>query len=109
MCIVNNVTVNADGSYTATSPSPSGEPGVRAGEGDYGTRNVRESNGQVSQPSWVLGYSTNVTQTTSQIGGQTTTSTSQSKTVTFYTGAGRVGSVDWNKFKKAVGKINGGN
>jgi len=62
---------------------------ARAGEGDYGVQNVREENGQVSQPSWVLGCQTTVTQSTSQIGGQTTVSTVQSKVVTFYIGAVR--------------------
>jgi RHS repeat-associated protein len=101
-----DVVINMDGSFDATSAEPSGEPGVRSGEGDYGVRIIREGHGQVTQPSWVLGYTTKVTNTTSQIGGQTTTSISQNKTVTFYTGAGPVGNVDWAKFKKAVKRIN---
>lgn len=102
-----NVTVNKDGTFDSTSPDPSGEPGVASAEGDFGTRTIRERNGQVTEPSWVLGYSTSVTTTTSQIGGQTSTSVSQQKIVTFYVGAGKVGSANWSQFKKAVGKING--
>lgn len=100
--------INQDGTVTSTSPNPSGKPGVGSGEsGDYTSRMIREAHGDVSQPSWVIGYKTTVTNTTSQIGGQTTTTVSKEKTVTFYIGAGTVGSANWSQFSKAVKKING--
>jgi RHS repeat-associated protein len=69
--------------------------------GSYGKDGPNDS------PSVVLGYDVTKTTTTSQIGGESRTSTTVTKQIGFYNGSGQVGQpVNYKDFKKAVNKIN---
>ena len=93
----NKVTINPNGTYTADDPNPSGTPGQPGA--DYGYRGMKESNGQVNEPSWVVGTQTTVTDNNG------TMITNQTKVVTFYRSTGVVGQMNWVKFQKTVSKI----
>lgn len=89
---------NADGTYTTSSPNPSGSPSDNAGRaGDFGYRKLKESTGaNGANPSRVLGWRTE---------NVTATGATQTRTVTFYNGTGLVGQVDWSRFTNVVNRI----
>ena len=85
------------GTYTADDPNPSGTPGQPGA--DYGYTGMKESQGKVTEPSWILGTSTTVDNNNGVL------TPNQTKVVTFYRSTGVVGQMNWNKFKKTVYKI----
>jgi RHS repeat-associated protein len=95
-----NVTINTDGSFIASDPEPSGTIGQVNINEDYGYRGLKERQGKVSEPSWVLGTKTTVTNN----GGQM--KTDQTKMITFYRSTGVVGQMKWKEFQNLVNKIN---
>jgi RHS repeat-associated protein len=90
-------TINTNGTFTADDPNPSGTPGQQGD--DFGYRTMKENNGQVSEPSWVIGTQTTVTNNNDVINKY------QIRVVTFYKSTGIVGQMDWTKFQNIVNKI----
>jgi hypothetical protein len=90
------VTINSDGTFTADDPNPSGTPGKTGA--DFGYRIMKEYNGQVSEPSWVIGTQTTVTNNNGFV------SSNQIRVVTFYRSTGIVGQINWAKFQNIVKK-----
>jgi hypothetical protein len=84
--------------YEAGNPNPSGTPGI-TGPGDYGYRLNKETNGQVTQPSWVLGYQTTAISKNGKL------TPSFTKTITTYNNAGVKYQTTWNTFKYAVNTV----
>jgi RHS repeat-associated protein len=84
--------------YESGDPNPSGTSGV-TGPGDYGYRLTKETNNQVTQSSWILGFRTTATNNNGQVTPLST------KMITTYNSSGVKYQTTWNNFKHSVNTV----
>lgn len=95
-----DITVNADGSYVATVPEPSGTAGSVGANADYNYRGLKERQGKVTNAnSWVIG-----TRSTPSIANGNLT-ISKVREVSFYNNAGTSRTMKWKTFRNAALKV----
>ncbi|SFF62743.1 RHS repeat domain-containing protein [Thermoflexibacter ruber] len=92
--------INTDGSFIASSPTPSGEAGKVGGDGDYNYRGLKERQRKVTTAnSWVIGMETTVIESNGNL------TPNQVRKVSFYNNSSTNHTMKWDDFKKLATKV----
>lgn len=90
-----------NGNFSVDNCKPSGNPGDTRTDNDFGYREMKENQGQVSEPSWIIGTNNFV----DNARGDRVINPSPEIIVTFYNSNGIVGQMSWSAFQRTVNKI----